>query len=213
LKINKRTTLSGFRDLYKRPWVTAIIQSPSRREDYRLDLQRRMNRNNSILLRVWGANREENQIREDELGIERQTVQRTKRQNIRIKLRHRVSLNKTLNWQIERVSVERGIITENGYLLSSSIGITVSSRMMLRLAATLFNTDSFASRIYIYERDFPGVLRNIAVFNKGYRFMVLASKDISTYFSASVKLERYSRSAESESAGETRIGFQIDLSI
>ena len=76
-----------------------------------------------------------------------------------------------------------------------------------------YNTDSFDSRIYIYEHDFPGVLRNIAVFNEGHRFMVLASKDISTYFSASVKFERYSRSAQKESTDETRIGFQIDISI
>ena len=128
-------------------------------------------------------------------------------------MKHRVSSNRTLKWQIERISVEHGNSTEYGYLLSSSVGMSLSNRIMLRLAVTLHNTDSFASRIYIYEHDFPGVLRNIAVYNKGYRFMVLASKDISTYFSASVKLERYSRSAQNESTEETRIGFQIDLSI
>jgi len=86
-------------------------------------------------------------------------------------------------------------------------------RVIFKASATIYNTDSFDSRIYIYEHDFPGVLRNIAVFNEGHRFMVLASKDISTYFSASVKLERYSRSAQKESTDETRIGFQIDISI
>ncbi|MCH8928011.1 MAG: hypothetical protein IIB39_04750 [Candidatus Marinimicrobia bacterium] len=213
LKLNKITTFSGFRDLYKRPWVTATIGTPSRREDYRLELNRQINRSNSISLRAWGANREENQFQTDEFGIERKIVQNRKRQNFRLKLKHRFSSNRTLNWQIERISVEQGNSTEYGYLLSSSIGMSLSNRIMLRLAVTLHNTDSFASRIYIYEHDFPGVLRNIAVYNKGYRFMVLASKDISTYFSASVKLERYSRSAQNESTEETRIGFQIDLSI
>ena len=48
VKINKRTTFTGFRDFYKRPWITATIGSPTRKEDYSLELQRQLNRNNSI---------------------------------------------------------------------------------------------------------------------------------------------------------------------
>ena len=213
LKLNKLTVLSGFRDLSKRPWVTATIGGPSRREDYRLELRHQINRNNSFSFRAWGANREENQIRTDEFEIERERVQETIRQNFRLKLKHRFSANRTLGWQIERVSVDHGISTEYGYLLSSSISMILPNRVIFKASATIYNTDSFDSRIYIYEHDFPGVLRNIAVYNEGHRFMVLASKDISTYFSASVKLERYSRSAQKESTDETRIGFQIDISI
>ena len=90
---------------------------------------------------------------------------------------------------------------------------SAANSVMFKVSATLYNTDSFDSRIYIYEHDFPGVLRNTAVYNEGYRFMVLASKDISTYFSASVKLERYSRNAQNKGTDETRIGIQFDLSI
>ncbi len=96
---------------------------------------------------------------------------------------------------------------------SSSLGLILANSVMFKVSATLYNTDSFDSRIYIYEHDFPGVLRNTAVYSEGYRFMVLASKDISTYFSASVKLERYSRNAQNKSTDETRIGIQFDSSI
>jgi len=213
LKLNKLTTFSGFRDLYKRPWVTATIGAPSRREDYRLELRHQINRNNSFSVRAWGAIREVNQFLTDDLGIERNSIQKAKRRNLRLRSKHRFSINRTLSWQIERVNVDQGISTENGYLLSSSLGMILANSVMLKVSATLYNTDSFDSRIYIYEHDFPGVLRNIAVYNEGYRFMVLASKDISTYFSASVKLERYSRNAQNENTDETRIGIQFDLSI
>ncbi|TFB09561.1 hypothetical protein E3V55_07090 [Candidatus Marinimicrobia bacterium MT.SAG.3] len=86
------------------------------------------------------------------------------------------------------------------------------SSLRLYLAATRFKTDSFASRIYLYEQDLPGVLRNSAVFNDGNRFMVLARKEISSYFSLSLKLEHLSRDNGIEDSVENKIGIQVDLS-
>ena len=104
------------------------------------------------------------------------------------------------------------IVDEKGLLLSINIKIATPGSLRLYLAATRFKTDSFASRIYLYEQDLPGVLRNSAVFNNGNRFMVLARKEISSYFSLSLKLEHLSRDNGIEDSVENKIGIQVDLS-
>ena len=104
-------------------------------------------------------------------------------------------------------------IEERGYALTSNADITVNKRRDINLSATIFDTDSYASRIYVYERDLPGVLRNLPVYQKGYRIMVLAREKFNAYFSTSIKLERYLRRQGTDDTNESRIGIQIDISI
>ena len=131
---------------------------------------------------------------------------------MRIQGKHALSASSVLGWRFERVTMEDLIVDENGLSVSVNVRIVAPKSLRLYLAATRFKTDSFASRIYLYEQDLPGVLRNRAVFDDGNRFMVLARKEISSYFSLSIKLEHLSRDNGIEDSVENKIGVQIDLS-
>ena len=210
--INRSTSVSGFKDLYKKKWVRSNSLTPSRSEDFRMEFRRRFSKKHSIRIRVWGANREINKKIRDEYAIEREVLTAQRRRNLRIQGKHALSASSVLGWRFERVTMENIIVDENGLSVSVNVKIVAPKSLRLYLAATRFKTDSFASRIYLYEQDLPGVLRNSAVFNDGNRFMVLARKEISSYFSLSIKLEHLSRDNGIEDSVENKIGVQIDLS-
>ena len=148
----------------------------------------------------------------DKYAIERKVVTARRRRNLRIQSKHALSGSLRLGWRFERVTTQDIIVDENGLLLSVNVKFEAPKSLLLYLAATRFKTDSFTSRIYLYEQDLPGVLRNSAVFNDGNRFMVLARKEISSYFSLSIKLEHLSRDNGIEDSVENKIGVQFDLS-
>ena len=210
--INRSTSVSGFKDLYKKKWVTSNSLTPGRSEDFRIEIKRRFSKIHSIRIRVWGAKREINKKIIDEYAIERKVVTARRRRNLRIQGKHALSGSFVLGWRFERVTTQDIIVEENGLLLSVNVKIVAPKSLRLYLAATRFKTDSFVSRIYLYEQDLPGVLRNSAVFNDGNRFMVLARKEISSYFSLSIKLEHLSRDNGIEDSVENKIGVQFDLS-
>ena len=212
LNINRSTSVSGFKDLYRKKWVTSNSLTPGRSEDFRMEIKHRFSKIHSIGIRIWGANREINKKIIDKFAIERKVVTARRRRNLRIQGKHALSGSLRLGWRFERVTTQDIIVDENGLLLSVNVKIVAPKSLLLYLAATRFKTDSFASRIYLYEQDLPGVLRNSAVFNDGNRFMVLARKEISSYFSLSIKLEHLSRDNGIEDSVENRIGVQFDLS-
>ncbi len=210
--INRSTSISGFKDLYRKKWVTSNSITPGRSEDFRLEIKRRFSKIHSVRIRIWGATRNINKKIKDEYAIERELLITQRRRNLRIQGKHALSRSIILGWRFERVSKKDLIADENGLLLSVNAKIEATKSLRLYLAATRFKTDSYSSRIYLYEQDLPGILRNSAVFNDGNRFMVLARKEFSSYFSLSIKLEHLSRDNGIEDSVENKIGVQFDLS-
>ncbi|KPJ74244.1 hypothetical protein AMJ52_01340 [candidate division TA06 bacterium DG_78] len=96
--------------------------------------------------------------------------------------------------------LDRGIFgaIEAGLLLKN---------MRLRVRYGLFNTDSYASRIYVYEVDLPGIINNRMLYNDGYYgFIHLGIKPIeiiTTTFKYSL--------VHKDSDTATQIGCQIDV--
>ena len=114
-------------------------------------------------------------------------------------------------FRFESVSVEELSKKESGYLFSSNISHSFGHQINLNFAISFNDTDSYSSRIYLYERDLPGILRNVAVYNRDMRFMALATKEISTYFSTSLKFERLTRDNVLNKVVDSRIGLQFDI--
>ncbi len=213
LRLGANTTLSGFRDLYKKHWITSTELTPSRTEDYSIELSRRIYERHSASLRFWSSNSGKNEVVEDKYEIERRLLTEKERLRTRLKFRFALSPGFSLGWKFDMASSKVNSVDERGYALTSNADIIVDKRRDINLSATIFDTDSFASRIYVYERDLPGVLRNLAVYQRGYRIMVLAREKFNAYFSTSIKLERYVRRQGTNDTTESRIGIQIDISI
>ncbi len=82
-------------------------------------------------------------------------------------------------------------------------------RMSLRVRYGRFNTDSYASRIYAYETDLPGIINNRMLYNKGeYGFVYVSVKPVSL-FKVSAKYSVVKRNSTSRE----QIGCQLDMKL
>ena len=83
--------------------------------------------------------------------------------------------------------------------------ITIRKRR-LRIRYGLFETDSYASRIYVYEIDLPGIINNRMLYNDGnYGFIYLGFKPIDK---VNLTLKYSVINKDSDSA--KRFGCQLD---
>jgi len=56
---------------------------------------------------------------------------------------------------------------------------TEFKRLKIRMRYGIFNTDSYAARIYVYETDLPGIIHNRMLYNKGnYGFIYVSIKPV-----------------------------------
>jgi hypothetical protein len=63
-------------------------------------------------------------------------------------------------------------VQETGMLLFQEIGYLWGNRSAFRFRWTTFETGSYATRIYIYENNLPGMSCNVSLYGSGFRWIV-----------------------------------------
>ncbi len=108
---------------------------------------------------------------------------------------------------------------EEGYLFFNDIRFK-KGVLTLYGRVSLFQTDSYNSRIYEFENDLPGVMRNMALFGNGTRWYIIAKFEAFQNFFISLKYaetlkfgERSISSGYSEIQGnlDNNLSIQIDF--
>jgi len=109
------------------------------------------------------------------------TAQATDRSGSRIFLRITPVKRIFLDIRLEEKYVYGSSDLEKGLLGAFEIGAEFD-RLRFRIRYGLFETDSYASRIYVYEIDLPGIVNNRMLYNKGdYGFIYMLFKPIEVF--------------------------------
>jgi len=96
--------------------------------------------------------------------------------------------------------------TERGIFIALEAGLDLK-KLDARVRYGIFETDTYAARIYAYEIDLPGVVNNRMLYYKGsYGFMYLSFRPV-----RNIKLSMKYSLVSRDSASDRRISGQVDL--
>lgn len=182
-------------DQFATPWKTFSSYLPYSGAELYLQWEQRVTRKCRFSLRYITENKTETETREKATPLLRQvTVPATKnrlRFHLRISLPHDAEMS-------SRLETVRYILhppgndplreaSETGWLLFWDFRWKPISGLRTISRVTLFDTPGFVSRLYQFESDVPGILRNQLLYGRGLRFYFLINWQIGHKLSFSAK--------------------------
>jgi hypothetical protein len=144
----------------------------------------------------------------DMQGRTKNNVISRNQQNYRLTLENYISNSVKLTNKIEwtQINYSGGKKGEDGYLISQGVKWMSNKKFIFSLKITFFQTVSYASRIYDYEEDLPGVFANSALYGKGTRWYLVGRYEILEMIHISAKYsETYKYGAKSIGSGNDEI--------
>lgn len=121
-----------------------------------------------------------NEIKDDEytilneLGREVRILGKEKRVSVRLQTEYQLNRKIRLRSRGEFIKYQSpGEDWESGFLVYQDVRLLISREIQLDTRVTLFDTDSFNTRIYQFENDLLYVLSNVALSNQGERVYAL----------------------------------------
>jgi len=162
----KHFKLSAYYDLFKFPWLTSTVNSPSQGSDYLVQLD--YSPSNSVSM--YGRFKQENKpINSDEFNGVPELIDTDK-----ASARYHINYKLNDKWQFRnRVELSRYKQlneSEYGYLLYQDIICSpFKTPISFKFRYALFETESYNTRIYSYESDLLNVYSVPALYNKGTR--------------------------------------------
>ncbi len=202
-----RLKFSGYWDIYRFPQVN--YGDVKNGMDYRGEVNFKVSRNFEFRVMV----REKSMVKDiktlDEFGRTVWDEGVEKRRNARVEIENRF---KKVVFK-SRVEVVRRDLNgvERGFLIYQGVRYQVFNSLMLYGRVVFFKTDSYWSRIYVYEDDIDGVVSLIPLYGNGLRWYFVAKYKIGRSFSIQMK---YGESFFIDSEAVRNIfGVQIEVKI
>jgi hypothetical protein len=129
-------------------------------------------------------NKEVTEIKQD-----KNLISTRRKSNIRAELKYAPSSSLRLRTRIEYLFLNYSVSNNNerGYLLYQDARIDFTNNLRLYGRLVLFQTDSYASRLYEFENDVRGKLNNPGLFGNGIRWYLLAEYKIFDFLKISAK--------------------------
>jgi hypothetical protein len=173
--------LNAYADFYSFPWLKYRVDAPSGGCEYLVQLTHTPNKQVEMYSRYRSERKLANVFN---TGLSTRPVAQIERQNWRTQLVFRASRIWSFQNRVEMVwySSNNKTIKENGF--SGQVDITYSGvKDFLTANARIqyFETDSYDSRIYVYEKD---VLYGFSIpvfFEKGFRYYINIKNNISSF--------------------------------
>ncbi len=127
--------------------------------------------------------------KEDEYGREISYLSPNNSQRLRLSFSYAPQKNMQLVSRIDGVKVKTVENNDNEYGLtfSQTLRYSIMNCFVIESRATVFETDSYRSRIYNYETDLPGYSKSIALYEDGLRWYILFRCNITNNFSFAFK--------------------------
>lgn len=169
---SKKWVANIFADIYQLPWLTFRTDKPSTGHDFLGQVTYKPNAKTELYVRYRERRRMQNY--RDYEGVVR-PIEDVFQRNYRFNFNYRFT--PTMQWKtrIEYVTVERSSVSnETGFVLAQDIVFrSKKSPIDVSVRYALFDTDSFDSRLYLFESNLLNVFSIPAYFNEGSRYYLM----------------------------------------
>jgi hypothetical protein len=176
LPLSREVRLSGFLDHFNYPSPTATVSFPSKGYEALAQVEVRPERGVELAVRGSYRMSEENGVATDpaERSVETARERRQGRVRGMITVRPRPSLR--FRTRVEVTAVEPAGREENdrGVLFAQEAGWMPVPEVSLDARLSIFDTDSYDSRLYAVEQDVAGSYSNPPLYGKGARWYLVA---------------------------------------
>jgi len=186
----KHLKLSIYFDQYRFPWRSYFVPMPSRGNDLFIKAEHKPAKNLLLSLKFRSTQKER-------YCCESNTIVPRSQKNLRfqlnfqpwttLKLRNRVE--KTwVNYQFNKQLQSQFTNHFKGTLLYQDVIFRLHKNFDIAARMTLFDTDSYESRLYQFEHDVPGMLTNQMLYGTGNRWYIKILWKINRAIKLSMKL-------------------------
>lgn len=223
LKLLSKTELRFYLDQFRHPWRGYYQVMPWEGEKYLILLKRRILRGFDLSLRGTVSKGEVATEISDRFGNKRSVNQEAIKRSLRLQTEWKPSGGTSFRQRWERLWVIRpNNKREKGNLLRLDFALRQQETGRFGGGVLFFKTDSYDSRIWIYERGLPGDIHSLPLFGEGRRLYLwggvrpFASLFISLKCSHTLFWgeEKTGTGYEERRGNTTReIGLQVDLSL
>ncbi|MFH0893494.1 MAG: helix-hairpin-helix domain-containing protein [Bacteroidota bacterium] len=151
IKPNKRWTIVGYFDMFSFPWLTYSVDKPSNGFDCIGEVNYKPSKKTEMYVRY---RQEKKGMNIPIAGSDDEYGDIPTRQSVRYNISYKVSPSFTLKNRVEYLVVNPDGVKESGFLLSQDISYKPMKKpFALSFRYAIFETDSYASAIWIYEQD------------------------------------------------------------
>lgn len=204
-------------DQFRFPYATTENPVPSSGDEIYLSFSKRIFSKTDLLLRFKSEKKDVAENLE-----EVKSVLRRIRSSYRAELVYDVSNSLRMKSRIEynTFDISEADRNERGFLVLQDARFALTKTFQLYGRVIFFETDSFNSAVYEFENDLAGVLTNLAMYDKGIRWYIMARYKPFNLITLSMKYsETYKPDAKTLGSGnnllnnnvDNRISFQIDI--
>ncbi len=165
-------TLTAYCDRFEFPWMKYQVNAPSYGTDYVAQLNYTPSKKVDMYFRIRERDKQKNTSAIDAIIDYPVPLKQTNyRINISysilpsVKLKNRVEL---IDYKLDNDKTQKGYIVYQDFTYNK-----VGKPLSASLGYALFQTDSYDTRIYVYESDMPGAYSIVSNYNRGSRFYIL----------------------------------------
>lgn len=179
-RLSRTLSLSGFYDQFHFPWLKYQVSAPSSGYETTAQLHYQPARRTELYLRFRHREKPADEDL-DGLDVPMNVIQ----DNFRFNLTHQIHPAWRIKMRMEYISLRKPEIREkeSGMVLAQDVQWKpIGSRWAVSLRYALFETDSYDSRVYIYENDLPGSYSIPALYDSGSRTYLMFSCDLNRHF-------------------------------
>lgn len=182
----RKVSVTGYIDLIRFPWPKSQVDKPSSGIDLYFLGTYTISRDSRLELRYKFNRKEQNATYPDE---DYRTVLPYNTQKIRLRYNHALKsgwdFTTTLDGAFYR---QRHFPVEKGFMLSQHAGYRGGKKIRADIYAGYFNSDTYASRLYSYEKNILSTFYMPSFYGKGTRLAISGRYSITSRLSFSAKI-------------------------
>jgi hypothetical protein len=180
--LNHKVILSGYFDQYQFMAPRFGTTQPTGGFDVLLLSEINFNSSMNVYFLIRSETRDDEYVILNEMGNEQIQLGEETRSSIRTNFEYQVSPEVRLRSRVELVrNKEAGGEWETGFLIYQDLRILPVSKVRIDGRVTLFDTDSFSTRVYQFESDLLYVMSNTVLYDQGQRAYVTLKYEATSF--------------------------------
>lgn len=181
-EFNNRYSVSGYVDQYSFEAPRSGTTQSTQGYDVLGLIEGSIIRNLDAYILVRNEIKDDEYIIENELGREERVLGKEKRASFRVQTEYQVNRKVRLRSRGEFVRYQSaGEDWESGFLVYQDLRLQLSNKLQLDARATIFDTESFNTRVYQFENDLLYVLSNVVLSDRGDRLYAVLKYEATEY--------------------------------